>query len=351
MTNSSTTVKVAAVHAAAPFLDLEAGVQRACEFIREAGCAGAKLVAFPETFLPGYPYWIWSHTTKYAAPFFAELYANAVELPSEASRALGEAAREAGTWVVMGLNEKDGGTLYNTQAYFSPSGELVARHRKLHPTNAERTVWGRGDGRDVFVVDAGFARVGGLICFEHSMDLNRYALATLGEQIHVAAWPAINATHADPNAGNFDHYATTLAAAHAICAQTYVIVVQGRISEEIVERLGVPEGPDAPTVGGGLTGFMGPDGRWLTEPHRDEEAIVYAELDLGVIAFAKFFADGAGHYARPDVFSFGVDRTPQEPLTTQRVSAIETVLSPEDRPLADPEALTAGAVLSTVPRG
>ena len=350
MANTPSTVKVAAVHAAAPFLDLDAGVRKACEFIREAGRAGAKLVAFPETFLPGYPYWIWSHTTKYAAPFFAELYANAVELPSDASRAIGEAAREAGTWVVMGLDEKEGGTLYNTQAYFSPTGELVARHRKLHPTNAERTVWGRGDGRDVFVVDTGFARIGGLICFEHSMDLNRYALAALGEQIHVASWPAINATHADPNADNFDHYSSTLSSAHAICAQTYVIVVQGRISEEIVERLGVPEGPDAPTVGGGMTGFMGPDGRWLQEPHRDDEAIVYAELDLGVIAFAKYFADGAGHYARPDVFSFGVDRTPQEPLTTQRVSAIDGVLTTEERRSPDGEENAGGVVLSALAR-
>jgi nitrilase len=247
--------------------------------------------------------------------------------------------------VCMGLDEKEGGTLYNTQAWFSPSGELVARHRKLHPTNAERTVWGRGDGRDVFVVDTGFARVGGLICFEHSMDLNRYALSALGEQIHVAAWPAISATHADPNAGNFDHYSRTLSAAHAICAQTYVIVVQGRISAEIVERLGVPEGPDAPTVGGGMTGFMGPDGQWLSEPHRDDEAILYADLDLGVIAFAKFFADGAGHYARPDVFSFGVDRTPQEPFTTQKVSAVGEVLTLEPR--ADVES---PSVLSVVAR-
>lgn len=322
MTDTKKIIKVAAVHSAAPFLDLKAGVQQAREYILEAGRAGAHLVAFPETYLPGYPYWIWSHTSKYAAPFFAELFHNAVDLQGPESQALADAAKEAGVWVVMGLNERDQSTLYNTQAYYSPQGQLVARHRKLQPTNAERTVWGRGDGRDVFVVDTGAARVGGLICFEHSMDLNRYALATLGEQIHIAAWPAISATNADPNAGNFDHYSTTLAAAHAICAQTYVVVVQGRISEEIIERLGVPEGPDAPSVGGGLTGFMGPDGQWLAEPHRHDEAIVYADLDLGIIPFAKFFADGAGHYARPDVFSFGVDRTAQVPLTRQKVAAV-----------------------------
>jgi aliphatic nitrilase len=319
MTTSFESVRVAAVHAAAPFLDLEAGVQRTIAFIQQAAAGGARLVAFPETFLPGYPHWIWSHTSKYAAPLFAELYRNAIEFPSPQADQIAAAAREAGIWVCLGVNEREGGTLYNTMAWFSPQGRLVARHRKLHPTNAERTVWGRGDGRDVFVVDTGFAKVGGLICFEHSMDLNRHALAAMGEQIHVASWPAINATHGDPNAGDFDHYSTTLAAAHAICAQTYVILVQGRVSEEIVERLGMKPGPDAPTVGGGISGFMGPNGKWLAEPHRDTEAAIFADLDLSMIAFAKFFADGAGHYSRPDVFSFDVNRAPQTALPQSSV--------------------------------
>lgn len=323
-------VKVAAVHAAAPFLDLKASIAKTCELIIEAGSNGAQLVAFPETFLPGYPHWIWSHTAKYSAPLFAELYENSIELPSAEADAIGDAARQAGTWVVLGVNERDGGTIYNTQAYFAPSGRLVAKHRKLHPTNAERTVWGRGDGRDVFVVDTGFARVGGLICFEHSMDLNRYALASLGEQIHIAAWPAINATHADPNADDFDHYSSTLAQAHAICAQTFVIVVQGMVTEEIIDRLDIPDGPEAPTVGGGMTGFIAPNGKWLFEPHRDTEAIVYADLNLGVIPFAKFFADGAGHYARPDVFKFEIDRTAHTPLTSQNVGRVTPLSDPDD---------------------
>lgn len=317
MSRTAETIKVAAVHSAAPFLDLDAGIELAIDYIQQAGRQGAHIVAFPETYLPGYPYWIWSHTSKHSAPLYAELFQNSVDLEGSASQALADAAGRAGVWVVMGMNEREGGTLYNTQAYYSPQGQLVARHRKLQPTNAERTIWGRGDGRDVFLVDTGKVRLGGLICFEHSMDLNRYVLSALGQQVHVAAWPAINSTHADPNAGKFDHFSTTLSAAHAIASQTFVIVTQGRISEEIIERLDVQNPDDAPTPGGGQSGFMGPDGTWLSRPHRDQEAIIYAELDLGMIPFAKFFADSAGHYARPDVFFFGINCSPQIPLNAR----------------------------------
>lgn len=311
------TVRVAVVHDAAPFLDLAAGTARACELIRQAGEAGANLVVFPETYLPGYPYWIWSHTAKYAAPLFAELYANSVVLPGPESDAIAEAAREAGLWVAIGMDEREGGTLYNTLAYYSPQGELVARHRKLQPTNAERTVWGRGDGRDVFVLDTELGRIGGLICFEHTMDLSAYALASLGEQIHVSVWPGINATHADPNADSFDHYSVTLASSYAIRNQCFVVFVQGRISEEIVAKLGIDDPENAPTVGGGMSGVIGPDGKWVQPPHRDDVALVTVDIDLSTIAFAKFFADSAGHYARPDVFSFGIEHGPQTPLSIQ----------------------------------
>ncbi|MGH9110539.1 MAG: carbon-nitrogen hydrolase family protein [Acidimicrobiales bacterium] len=308
-------VRVAAVHAAPEYLDREASVDKACALIERAGRAGAQLVAFPETFVPGYPFWIWSHTPAQGAPLFAELYANAVELPSAATEQIGEAARSARAWVVLGLNEREGGTLYNTQAYFDDGGRLVARHRKLQPTNAERTIWGRGDGRDVFVLDTPHGRLGGLICFEHTMDLARYALTALGEQIHIAAWPAISACTADPNSANFDNLTEAAVKYHALAAQVFVVCAQGRIDERTIERLGLSGSSEAIRVGGGMAGVVGPDSRWIVGPHRDDEAILYADLDLGMIRFGKFFADSAGHYARPDVFSFGIDHRAQTPLT------------------------------------
>jgi aliphatic nitrilase len=309
------TVKIAAVHAASEFLDLDRSVDKACDLIEEAGRAGAGLVVFPETYLPGYPYWIWSHTPAQGAPLFAELFANSVELPSDASRRIGAAARRANAWVVMGLDEREGGTLYNTLAYFDSDGRLVARHRKLQPTNAERTIWGRGDGRDVFVLDTPFGRLGGLICFEHSMDLNRYSLIAMGQQIHVAAWPAISAMTSDPNSSNFDNFSETACKYHAMASQGYVVCVQGRIDDAVIEKLGLVGQPDKIRTGGGWSAIIGPDARIIAGPHRDDEAILYGEADLGVIPFAKFFADSSGHYARPDVFSFGIDGRAQTVLS------------------------------------
>jgi aliphatic nitrilase len=307
--------KVAAVHAASEFLDLDASVEKACRLIAEAGSAGARLVVFPETFLPGYPFWIWSHTPAQSAPLFAQLYEQSVELPGDATRRIGQAARAARTWVCMGLNERDGGTLYNTLAWFDDQGRLVARHRKLQPTNAERTIWGRGDGRDVFVLDTEIGRLGGLICFEHTMDLNRYALTALGQQIHVSAWPAISAMTADPNSGNFDNMTETAIKYHAMSAQVYVVCVQSRVDEATIERIGLTGQEDKIRVGGGLSAIVAPNATYVAGPHRDEETILYGEIDLGMIPYAKFFADSAGHYARPDVFSFGIDGRAQTPIT------------------------------------
>jgi aliphatic nitrilase len=310
--------KVAAVHAASEYLDLDASVDKACRLIEEAGREGARLIVFPETFLPGYPFWIWSHTPAESAPLFAQLYEQSVELPSDATRRIGQAARAARAWVCMGLNERDGGTLYNTLAWFDDGGRLIARHRKLQPTNAERTIWGRGDGRDVFVLDTPLGRLGGLICFEHSMDLNRYALIALGQQVHVSAWPAISAVTADPNSSNFDNLTEAAIKYHALAAQAYVVCVQSRVDEGAIEKIGLTGQTDKIRVGGGFSAIVAPNATYVAGPHRDDETILYGEIDLGIIPFAKFFADSAGHYARPDVFSFGIDATAQTPLGVGR---------------------------------
>ncbi|MXP42485.1 hypothetical protein GRI75_12625 [Altererythrobacter soli] len=313
-------VKVAAVHAASPFLDREAGVEKTCALIAEAAAGGAELIVFPETFIPGYPVWIWTHTPAQGSAFFIRLYANSIVVPSEATDRIGAAARKASAWVAVGISERDGGTLYNTLLYFDDSGRIVGKHRKLVPTCVERTVWGRGDGSGLKLIETPFGKLGGLICWEHSMDLARYALTSQGEQIHIAAWPAGSAVTHDPSSGVFDDLTEAAARHHAAAGQCFVINVQSCLDAATVKDLGFEGRPEMVREGGGWTAIIAPTGQILAGPNRDDEAILHAELDLSLIAHFKYVSDAAGHYARPDVLQLLVNFEPQ-PIMTPHFAA------------------------------
>ena len=315
---------VAAVHAASEFLDLDASVEKACRLIEEAGAAGARLVVFPESFLPGYPFWIGRTRRPRARRCSPKLFGESVELPSDATRRIGQAARRARTWVCIGINERDGGTLYNTLAWFDDDG----RSRRPPPQAAadERGAHDLGPRRRARRLRARHAagRLGGLICFEHSMDLNRYALIALGQQVHVGG---LARDLGDD--GRFRTRATSTTSPRRRSsttrwrAQAYVICAQSR-HRRGRDRRDRPHGqPDKIRVGGGLSAIVAPDASYVSGPHRDDEAILYGEIDLGIIPFAKFFADSAGHYARPDVFSFGIDGRAQTPITGAPDGAVD----------------------------
>lgn len=294
-------INAAVVHAASVFLDREKSTDKACRLIAEAAAKGARLIAFPEAFIPGYPFWIWTHTPTEGAPLFFEFFSNSVEIDSDCVRRIGEAARKADAHVVMGVSERDGGTLYNTLLYFDNNGDVIGRHRKLQPTHVERTVWGRGDGSDLIVVDTQVGRIGGLICWEHTMDLVRYALASKGEQIHVGAWPGISALSHDPNSGFFNEVTSAAARHHALSAQTFVLNVQSCIDEDTIARLGLSGQTDMIRPGGGWSAIIAPNGTFIAGPHTETEAILHGELDFAQIVYLKYVCDSAGHYARPDV--------------------------------------------------
>lgn len=316
------TVTVAAVQAAPAFLDLEASVDKAVRLIEEAAALGAQVIGFSETWLPGYPAWIfgaagWDDPAAKRA--FARLTDNAVTVPGPVVDRLARAARAARATVVMGIHERDGsysrGTLFNSQLIIGPDGALLGVHRKLLPTHAERILWGQGDGSTLHVVDTPAGRVGGLVCWEHWMPLTRFAMHAKGEQIHVAAWPDMPESHQIASR----HYAFE-ARCFVICAAGYLRVSDVPADFELLDalRAGVEVESEGEELLPGGSGIIGPDGMWLAGPVYGREEIVVAEIDLDRISEEHQALDAAGHYNRPDVFQLTVDERVQRQVSWRR---------------------------------
>ncbi len=294
----------AAVQAAPVYMDREATIEKACALIAEAGNAGAKLIVFPETWVPMYPFW---HTTPnvFSGKLYTELWKNAVEEQSPATERLAAAAKASNAYVVMGVNERDTagrGTLYNAMLWFSPEGTIAHKHRKLMPTFTERTVWGFGDGSDLAVLDSPLGRMGGLICWEHQMTLVKYALYAQGEQVHCAQWPAYSSQNDHIDFGIRQYAFEGACFVVSACGVT----PKGRLPKELFSD-------DRPANGG--TAIVGPRGQYLAGPVFDKEEILYAEIDLEDAIREKHSRDVAGHYARPDVLQLVVNTRPKPAIS------------------------------------
>ena len=322
------TVRVAGVQAAPVFLDADATVAKAISLIEEAAANGAELVAFAESWLPGYPSWIFGAAgweDAGAKAVYRRFRENAIAVPSPATDALCRAARANGVVVVMGMTERDtdtlGGSLYNSLLYISAEGTILGVHRKLMPTHAERIVWGQGDGSGLLVVETGVGRVGGLICWEHWMPLSRFAMHAEREEIHVAAWPEVG----DPEMHRFAsrHYAFE-GRCFSICVMG-ASMTAGALPEgfELPEAMGAADDfieAASATAPRGTTIFA-PDGTVVAEAAAGEETIVYGDLDLGRIAEEQQSLDVVGHYNRPDIFDLRVDASSRAPVTWKRSPA------------------------------
>lgn len=308
-------VLVAAAQLAPVFLDREATVRKACEAIARAAADGAQLIVFPESYIPGYPYWNLVNDAfalrnltdgdRPAPRYFRRLFDAAVERSSATVDQLSAAAKKAGCVVVMGLTEREGGTLYNSQLTIDSDGCVLDCRRKLVPTFQERMCWGAGDGSSLNVHDTAVGRVGALICFEHSNPLFRYAVQAQGEQIHVANWPG-----ATPFS---DHIIEAAVRHYAFEGQCFVISVTGVLPQQFLEELG-PCAEGKLFAGGGTSCILGPDGRYLARCATPGEEIVMAELDFDLITERQQVVDSAGHYARPDVVQLVLNRTRRRPL-------------------------------------
>ncbi|MEM6938166.1 MAG: carbon-nitrogen hydrolase family protein [Pseudomonadota bacterium] len=313
MGDTSSNCKVAAVQAAPVFMDLSATVEKTCGLIKSAAEQGCDLVAFPETWIPGYPWFIWLNAPALNMKYFGQYHENSLVPDSEAYRTIARCARDHNIYVSIGASERDHGSLYIAQFLFGRDGETLSARRKLKPTHVERTVYGDGDGSDLKVAETDIGIVGQLACWEHLQPLSRYAMFSLHEQIHVAAWPSFSMY---PDAYSLGPVLNNAASQmYAAEGQCFVVAPCGVISQEMIDLL-VENETHAALIqkGGGYARVFGPDGAPLGETLDPEaEGLVVADIDLGAITIAKCFADPVGHYSRPDATGLVCNRQAQTP--------------------------------------
>jgi nitrilase len=310
MADEPRVVTVAVVQASPVLFDRKATVEKACRLTAEASARGARLIVFPEAFVPAYPRGLsFGAVVGRRSPdgrrTWQTYWDNAVDVPGPDTRALGAAARAANAYVAVGVIERDSyfsrGTLYCTLLYFGPSGQLLGVHRKLKPTASERLIWGEGDGSSLTVVETEFGKVGGLICWENYMPLARMAMYGKGVDIYLA-----------PTADARDTWQATLR--HIACeGRCFVLgcnqyVTKAMYPADLVGLHDLAGEPDVVCRGG--SAIVSPLGAVIAGPLYDREETMYAELDLGEIARGRFDLDVTGHYARPDVFQLTVNEKP-----------------------------------------
>ena len=317
MTESFPLVKVAVVQAAPILFDREATIEKACRLTTEAAAQGARLILFPEAFIPAYPRGlsfgtVVGHRSPAGRRTWQRYWANAIDVPGPAIEALGAAARQARAYLAIGVIERDSqfsrGTLYCTLLYFGPDGQLLGKHRKLKPTAAERLIWGEGDGSTLAVLETEIGKIGGLICWENYMPLARMAMYSKGVELYLA-----------PTADARDTWQATLR--HIACeGRCFVLGCNQFVTKAMypADLEGLEELADQPEVmcrGG--SAIISPLGEVLAGPLYDQEGTLFADLDLAEVVRAKFDFDVVGHYARPDVFQLSVNERLTPPVAHQ----------------------------------
>ena len=323
-------IKVAVVQDAPVFLDRDATVAQACDRIARAGAEDARLVVFPESYVPAYPDWLWSVPARERAmldELYAELLDQSIDVPGPVTETLGRAARQAGVHVVIGVNERNseasGSSLYNTLLFFDADGSLLGKRRKLVPTACERLVWAPGDGSTFQVFDTALGKIAGLICWENYMPLARYAAYAWGTQIYVAA--------------TWDRGEPWLATLRHIAREGRVFVIgccQALRRDDIPDRYDFkrryPE--DREWINAGDSAVVGPDGKWIAGPMHEQQGILMAEIDVRQALGSRWMFDAAGHYGRPDVFELTVHRAAHPMLRTRDRDAAAAVDGEAPRP-------------------
>lgn len=303
-------VRAAAVQIA-PDIDSAFGtVEKVCAAIAEAAGQGANLVVFPETILPYYPYFSFVRPPFASGPEHLLLYERAVVVPGPATQAVSAAARKHGVVVVLGVNERDHGSLYNAQLVFDATGELLLKRRKITPTYHERMIWGQGDGSGLKVVQTAVGRVGALACWEHYNPLARYSLMAQHEEIHCAQFPGsmVGPIFAEQMEVTIRH--------HALESGCFVVNATGWLTDAQIAAIEPDPVAQKALRGGCFTAIVSPEGRLLGEPLSSGEGMVIADLDMSLIVKRKRMMDAVGHYARPELLHLVTDDRQAVPMTS-----------------------------------
>lgn len=316
-------IKVCAAHVAPVFLDASATVAKACTLIEEAARNGARLVAFPESYVPGFPMWASLRAPIYNHDFFKHMAAQSIEVPSPLTDQLCGAAKRHHIFVSIGISEGTRvsvGCLWNSNLLIGEDGSILNHHRKIVPTFYEKLIWANGDGAGLRVVETVLGRLGMLICGENTNPLARYALMAQGEQIHVSSYPPVWPTHDPSEGGNYDLAAAIRirAGAHSFEGKLFNVVASAFLDKKTLQVL-EPAGPDALRIlretPRGISVVIGPSGLPVSDTLCEEEGLLYHDIDLVDCVEPKQFHDVVGYYNRFDIFKLTVNTSANVPLS------------------------------------
>ncbi|MGF1520619.1 MAG: Nit6803 family nitrilase [Nodosilinea sp.] len=304
------TIRAAAAQISPVLFSCDRTTEKVLETIAEAARSGVQLIVFPETFIPYYPYFSFVQPPVLMGKEHMRLYEEAVAVPGPVTDAISRAARSYGMVVVLGVNEREAGSLYNTQLVFDADGTLVLKRRKITPTYHERMVWGQGDGAGLRVVETAAGRVGALACWEHYNPLARYALMTQHEQIHCGQFPGsmVGQIFGDQMEVTMRH--------HALESGCFVVNATGWLTPEQKQQITPDENLHRVLSGGCYTAIISPEGVPLSEPITEGEGLAIADLDFSLITKRKRMMDSVGHYARPDLLRLKVNAEPWSVVET-----------------------------------